>query len=89
MPKRVNWAFAILGKQKIATIRISKYFFIIVSFFVLKITFLQKRTKFIDKSKFFALKMQNKAIFAKIATLSVARATKVARPPSHRVCVIW
>ena len=30
--------------------------------------------------------MQNKAILAKIATLSVARATKVARPPSHREC---
>ena len=51
-----------------------------MSFFVLKITFC-KKTKFIDNFKFFALKMQNKAIFAKIATLSVARATFVARPP--------
>ncbi len=36
---------------------------------MLKITFLQK--KFIDNSKFFALKMQNKTIFAKIALFCI------------------
>ena len=53
---------------------------------MLKITFFARKQNLLINPNFLAQKMQNKAIFAKIATLSVARATKVARPPSHREC---